>query len=177
MPPDSRSVPRKLARAIGDRPDRFAHVLKDALAELHQALGRRRHPHLTADAQKQRFAELFFEQQNLPADRRLRDVQLAAGRGERSGLGDGLKDFELAQVHEIRRRSLRNDTPCASGPSHVTTKRDDEHERDEPAHRLRVGEPLAERRLDVGNAGREHHAELIREARERTRADGSATAR
>ena len=89
----------QLARAIGDRADGFAHVLKDALAELHEALGRRRHPHLAADAQKQRLAELLFEQQNLPADGRLRDVQLPAARRERSGFGDGLEDFELAEIH------------------------------------------------------------------------------
>ena len=99
MPPASRSVPRSVARAIGDRADRVAHVLKHPLAELHEALGRRRHPHLPADAQEQRLAELLFEQQNLPADRRLRHVQLPAARGERAGFGDGLEDLELAQVH------------------------------------------------------------------------------
>jgi hypothetical protein len=87
--------PAQLARPIGDRADRLANVLEDALAELHQALGRRRHPHLTPDAQEQRLAELFFEQQDLAADRRLGDVQLASARRERSGLGDRLKDFEL----------------------------------------------------------------------------------
>ena len=89
----------QLARAIGDRADRLADVLEDALSELHQALGRRRHPHLAPDAQEQRLAELLFEQQNLAADRRLRDVQLPPAGGERSGLGDRLEDFELAQVH------------------------------------------------------------------------------
>ena len=99
MPPESRSVPRSSPRAIGDGADGFPHVLEHALAELHQALGRRRHPHLSSDAQKQRLAELFFEQQNLPADRRLRHVQLAAAGGERPGLGNGLEDFELPKVH------------------------------------------------------------------------------
>ena len=99
MPPDSRSVPRSSPRAIGDRADRFADVLEHALAELHEALGRRRHPHLAADAQEQRLAELLLEQQNLAADRRLRHVQLPPARGERAGLGDRLEDFELAQVH------------------------------------------------------------------------------
>ena len=63
MPPASRSVPRSVARAIGDRADRVAHVLEHALPELHEALGRRRHPHLAADAQEQRLAQLLFEQQ------------------------------------------------------------------------------------------------------------------
>ena len=99
MPPASRSVPRSVARAIGDRADRVAHVLEHPLSELHEALGRRRHPHLTADAQEQRLAELLLEQQHLPADRRLRHVQLPAARRERSGLGDRLENLELAQVH------------------------------------------------------------------------------
>ena len=43
--------------------DRLPDVLKDALAELHEAFGRRRHPHLASDAQEQRLAELVFEQQ------------------------------------------------------------------------------------------------------------------
>ena len=99
MPPDEPQRAAQLARAVGDRADRFADVLEDALPELHQALGRRRHPHLTADAQEQRLAQLLFEQQNLAADRRLRDVQLPPARGERAGLGNRLKDLELAKVH------------------------------------------------------------------------------
>ena len=94
----------QLARPVGDGADRVAHVLEDALAELHEALGRRRHPHLAADAQEQRLAELLLEQQNLAADRRLRHVQLPAARGERAGLGDRLEDFELAKVHRSGRR-------------------------------------------------------------------------
>src|SRR5205814_2266266 len=45
-------------------------------------------------------------------------------------------------------------------------EREDEDERDEPAHRLRIREALAERRLDVRDARGEHHAELVREAGE-----------
>ena len=92
----------QLARPIRDRTDRLADVEEHALAELHEALGRRRHPYLAPDAQEQRLAELVLEQQNLPADRRLRHVQLPSARGERSGLGDRLKDFELAQIHDGR---------------------------------------------------------------------------
>ena len=66
--------PAQLARPIGDGADRFAHVLEHALSELHETLGRRRHPHLPADAQEQRLAELRLEQENLPADGRLRHV-------------------------------------------------------------------------------------------------------
>ena len=53
----------QLARAVGDDADRFAHILKDALAELHEAFGGRRHPHFSPDAQEQRLAELLLEQQ------------------------------------------------------------------------------------------------------------------
>ena len=90
----------KLARAVGDRADRFADVQENALSELDEALGRRRHPHLPADAEKQRLAELLLEQQDLAADRGLGDVQLPPGGRERAGFGDGLEDFELSKVHE-----------------------------------------------------------------------------
>ena len=77
-----------------------AHVdQEDPLAELHEALGRRRHAHLTPDAQKQRLAELLLEEQDLAADRRLRHMELFAARRERSGVRDGLEDLELAKVH------------------------------------------------------------------------------
>jgi hypothetical protein len=32
----------------------------------------------------------------------LRDVQLSARAGERTGFGDGLDDFELPEIHEER---------------------------------------------------------------------------
>jgi hypothetical protein len=97
----ARQAERAAQRAgpIGNRADRIADVLEYALPELHQRFGRRGHPDLPPDAQEQRLAELLLEQQDLPADRRLRHVQLAAAGGERSGFSDGLKDFELAQVH------------------------------------------------------------------------------
>jgi hypothetical protein len=69
------------------------HVLKHALAELDEGLGDWRHADLAPNAQEQRLAELFFEKQNLTADGRLRDVQLAARRRKRSGFGDGLKNL------------------------------------------------------------------------------------
>src|SRR5262245_52524907 len=61
----------------------------------------------------------------------------------------------LSEGHALRLRPRRRHD-----------ERDDEHERDEAAHRLRVGEAFAEVRLDVRDARREHHAELIREAGE-----------
>ena len=70
------------------------------MAELHERLGGRRHAHLPAHAQKQRLPELVFEEQNLAADRRLRDVQLPSACAEGSGLRNRLKDFELPEIHD-----------------------------------------------------------------------------
>ena len=112
MPPASRSVPRSARVRSVIAPTRVADVLKHALSELHQALGGRRHPHLPADAQEQRLAEFLFEQQHLPADRRLRHVQLPPARGERSGLGNRLKNFELTQVHGSVLQNCRTCSDC-----------------------------------------------------------------
>ena len=48
---------------------------------------------------EQRLAQLVLEQQDLAADRRLRDVQLFTRAGERPGLGDGAKNLELPKIH------------------------------------------------------------------------------
>ena len=107
MPPDRRRVPRSSPVRSVIAADGFADVLEHALPQLHEALGRRRHADLAADAQEQRLAQLLFEQQDLTADRRLRHVQLPAARGERPGLGDRLENFELAQIHaELLRSSV-----------------------------------------------------------------------
>jgi len=98
-PAGEAECPAQLARPVGDRANGLAHVLKHALSKLDETLGRGGHTHLPSHAQEQRLAELLFEQQNLPADRGLRHVQLPPARGERSGFSDGLKDFELAEIH------------------------------------------------------------------------------
>src|SRR5262249_12815437 len=115
-----------------DRPDGVAQVLEHALAELHQALGGGRHPDLTAHTQKQRLAELFLEEENLPADGRLRHVQFPPAGRERSRLRDRLEEFERTKAHLQCDRTgdwglgaggwdvFLNDTPRASGPSTVT---------------------------------------------------------
>ena len=106
MPPESRSVPRSSrVRSVIDA-HRFADVEKHALTELNQALGRRRHAHLAPDAQEQRLAQLLFEQQDLAADGGLRHVQLPPARRERAGLGDGLEDFELSQIHGVMAKDM-----------------------------------------------------------------------
>ena len=51
----------QLARTVGNRPNCLAHVLKYALAELDEAFGCGRHPHLPTDAKKKRLPELLFE--------------------------------------------------------------------------------------------------------------------
>jgi len=83
--PDRRSVP-PAACAIGNGPDRFPDILKHTLPQLHKTLGAGVYAHLPSNPQEQRLAQLIFEQENLTADRRLRDVQLPAARRERTGL-------------------------------------------------------------------------------------------
>ena len=99
MPPTSRSVPRSdscLSLIVGDG---VLQVLEDAVAQLQERFASGRDADAPADAVEDRLAELLLEQQDLPADRRLRDVQLFAGGGERAGVGDGADDFELPKIH------------------------------------------------------------------------------
>ena len=71
------------------------YVFPPLLSEL-----KRQHPEidlkLVAGSSERCIAQLLFEQQNLAADRRLRYMELAAARRERSGFRDGLENFELA---------------------------------------------------------------------------------
>ena len=46
-----------------------------------------------------RLSELGLEEQDLTADRRLRNVQFLAGGGKGTRIGDGADDFELPEVH------------------------------------------------------------------------------
>jgi len=43
--------------------------------------------------------ELVLEQQDLAADRRLRDVQTCTSTGERAGFSNRPDDFELPEIH------------------------------------------------------------------------------
>jgi hypothetical protein len=52
-----------------------------------------------ADPMKNGLTELVFEQQDLAADGRLRDVQLLTRSREGAGFGDGPDDLELPEVH------------------------------------------------------------------------------
>ena len=55
-----------------------------------------------ADRGERPAPQFLLEQQDLTADRRLRNVQLRAGRGEGTRIGDGADDLELAQVHALQ---------------------------------------------------------------------------
>ncbi len=70
------------------------------MAQLEQRFAGRGDPDAPADAMKDRLAELVLEEKDLPADRRLRDVQLFAGGRKGAGFSDGADDFELPQIHE-----------------------------------------------------------------------------
>jgi hypothetical protein len=54
---------------------------------------------LPAHAQEQLLIELVFEQQNLPTDGRLRQVQTVSGGGEGASICHRAKNFQLPQVH------------------------------------------------------------------------------
>src|SRR5688572_10481841 len=86
---------------LADGGDRFLEILKDAMTELEERLAGRRDADAPPDAVEDRLAELLLEEQNLAADRRLRDVQLLAGGGERAGVGDSPDDLQLPQIHGV----------------------------------------------------------------------------
>ena len=84
---------------VADAGDGVLQILEDAVTQLEQRFAGRGDPDAPADAMEDRLAELVFEQQDLAADRRLRDMQLLAGGGEGAGVGDGADDLELPQIH------------------------------------------------------------------------------
>ena len=83
----------------------IADVREHPVAQLEQGLADRRDLDAPPEPDEQRFLELFLEQQNLPADGRLGDVQASAGRGKGAAFGDRPQDFQLSQIHCIRRTS------------------------------------------------------------------------
>ena len=88
---------QRLAR-VADQRDGVLQILEDAVTELEQRFAGRRDADAPADAQEDGLVQLLFEQQDLPADRRLRHVQPFAGSGEGAGFGDGADDLELAKI-------------------------------------------------------------------------------
>ena len=51
------------------------------------------------ETEEQLLVQLLFEQEDLAADGRLRQMELLAGARERAGLRDRPQNFELAKVH------------------------------------------------------------------------------
>src|SRR4051812_26185864 len=84
---------------VADRRHGVLQVLEDAMTELQQRLASWRDADAAADAVKHRFSELVFEEQDLPADRRLGHVQLRTRSGEGPAVRDGADDLELAEIH------------------------------------------------------------------------------
>ena len=84
--------------AVTDDGDGFLDVPEHPMAQLHEGLAGRRNSNLTADGEKDALVQLVLEQQNLPADCRLRHAQLSTGPRERPGLGDRLNHLELAHI-------------------------------------------------------------------------------
>ena len=99
MPPTSRSVPVELLLRVEDALGRVADVGEDPVAQLQQRLADRRDLDAPPEPDEQRLLELFLEQQDLSADRRLGDMQAGARRGEGPAFGDRSQDFELSQIH------------------------------------------------------------------------------
>jgi hypothetical protein len=86
--------------ALPDERHGFLDVAEDAMAELHERFACRRDADAPAHAQEHRLVHLLLEEKNLPADGRLRHVQLPPGARERSGFGHRLNDFQLPQIHQ-----------------------------------------------------------------------------
>ena len=85
--------------AVEDAGPRALEILEHALAQPEKSGAGRRNPDLAAKPQEHLLLQLLFEQQNLTADGRLRQVQLLPGARERSRLRDGAEYFELSEVH------------------------------------------------------------------------------
>ena len=101
MPPTSRSVPvTRCWLSTIDAP-RLLEIVEQPLAEAEQRRAGRRDAHLAAEPQEQLLLQFLLEQQDLAADRGLREVQPLAGAGEGAGVGHGPQDLELAQVHGL----------------------------------------------------------------------------
>ena len=91
----------QLLLVIEDLAGRVADVREHAVAQLEELLPGRRDLDPSAEAEEERLLEFLLEQQDLPADRRLRDVQPRAGGGERAALGNGAQNLELSQIHSV----------------------------------------------------------------------------
>ena len=87
--------------ALDDGGAGLFEVVEQPLAEAEERRSGRRDPDLASEPQEQLLLQLLFEQEDLPADGRLGEMELLAGAGERSGVGDGAQDLELPKVHAV----------------------------------------------------------------------------
>ena len=80
---------REFLLRLGNARGGLLDVVEHADGELEHRFPGRRDLDLALDAPEERLVQLCFEQQDLAADRRLRDVKPPARAGERSRIGDG----------------------------------------------------------------------------------------
>ena len=106
MPADEPQGAGQLLLVIEDLAGRIADIREHAVAQLQELLARRRNLDPSSEPQEQRLLELLLEQQDLPADRRLRHVEPLAGRGERAALDNRAKNLELSQIHTVAHEVL-----------------------------------------------------------------------
>src|SRR4030095_11252729 len=98
-PTDQADRPAPRPGRVADGGHGVLHVSKDSMTQLEQRFPSVCDPDAPADSMKNGLAELVLEDEDLAADRGLRNVQLFSGGRERAGLGDGPDDFELPEVH------------------------------------------------------------------------------
>ena len=90
----------QFAMFVPDLADGRRQVVEQPAAELDQRLSGAGRRGAATLPDEHRLAQLVFEEQDLAAHRRLRDVELVPGAGERAGLGNRAEDFELPEIHE-----------------------------------------------------------------------------
>ncbi len=74
-------------------------ILEDAVTQLEERFTGGRNADAPADPMEYGLAELVLEEENLPADCGLRDVEFFTRGGEGAGVGDGADDLQLPQIH------------------------------------------------------------------------------
>ena len=115
MPPTRRTVPLTRALGVENAGARPLEILEHALAEAEQRGAGRRDADLAAEPEEQLLLQLLFEQQDLAADGRLRQVQLLPGARERAGLRDRAQYLQLSQVHASPPCTAAILSSCAAG--------------------------------------------------------------
>src|SRR5207237_9759335 len=87
--------------AVYDRCARFADVGEHPVAELQERFACRRDLDLASEAEEERLVQFLFQQEDLPADGRLRDMEPCTGSRERASIGQRADDFELSEIHGL----------------------------------------------------------------------------